>query len=139
VCALSLFFLTLAVIGTTTSILGSNTGQAWADVFEGTEGPDEIVGTPEDDQIDSKGGNDFNLGDSRFQEGSGNDNIISGEGNDNNIGNGGDDNIIGRDGDDQLTGGVGRDIFVCGEGEDDTVTDYNEAEGDIATPDCENV
>jgi hypothetical protein len=23
--------------------------------------------------------------------------------------------------------------------EDDTVTDFNEAEGDIATPDCENV
>ena len=26
----------------------------------------------------------------------------------------------------------------CGDGED-TVTDYNEAEGDIATPDCENI
>jgi hypothetical protein len=24
-------------------------------------------------------------------------------------------------------------------GEEDTVTDFNEAEGDIATPDCENV
>jgi hypothetical protein len=41
-------------------------------------------------------------------------------------------------GDDSNTGNGGRDIFVCGEGEDDTVTDYNEAEGDIATPDCEN-
>jgi hypothetical protein len=29
-------------------------------------------------------------------------------------------------------------IFVCGSGED-TVTDFNEAEGDIATPDCENI
>jgi hypothetical protein len=30
--------------------------------------------------------------------------------------------------------------FVCGDGEgEDTVTDFNEAEGDIATPDCENV
>jgi hypothetical protein len=29
-------------------------------------------------------------------------------------------------------------ITACGEGED-TVTDYNEAEGDIATPDCENI
>jgi hypothetical protein len=28
-------------------------------------------------------------------------------------------------------------IFVCGRGQD-TVTDFNEAEGDIATPDCEN-
>jgi Ca2+-binding RTX toxin-like protein len=51
---------------------------------------------------------------------------------------GGDDNIIGGDGDDQSTGNGGRDIFVCGEGED-TVTDYNEEEGDIATPDCENI
>ncbi len=31
----------------------------------------------------------------------------------------------------------GEDIFACGEGED-TVTDYNQAEGDIATPDCDN-
>jgi hypothetical protein len=33
--------------------------------------------------------------------------------------------------------GAGADVFSCGDGED-TVTDYNEAEGDIATPDCEN-
>jgi hypothetical protein len=31
-------------------------------VFEGTEGPDRIVGTPEDDIIDSKGGHDENFG-----------------------------------------------------------------------------
>jgi hypothetical protein len=37
-----------------------------------------------------------------------------------------------------IVGNGGRDIFVCGDGED-TVTDYNEAEGDIATPNCENV
>jgi hypothetical protein len=36
-------------------------------------------------------------------------------------------------------GNGGRDIFVCGEGDEDTVTDFNEEEGDIATPDCENV
>jgi hypothetical protein len=30
-------------------------------------------------------------------------------------------------------------VVGCGDGEDDTVTDYNAAEGDIATPDCENV
>jgi hypothetical protein len=40
--------------------IGSTSSQAWADVIEGTEGPDEIVGTPEDDQIDSKGGRDLN-------------------------------------------------------------------------------
>ena len=31
--------------------------------LKGTEGPDEIVGYPLDDIIDSKGGNDRNLGD----------------------------------------------------------------------------
>jgi hypothetical protein len=52
----SILLLSLGVIATTT--LGSTSGhnQAWADVIEGTEGPDEIVGTPEDDIIDSKGG-----------------------------------------------------------------------------------
>jgi hypothetical protein len=29
-------------------------------------------------------------------------------------------------------------IFVCGSGED-TITDFNQVEGDIATPDCENI
>jgi Ca2+-binding RTX toxin-like protein len=114
-------FLSLAVIGTTTMIVGSNSNQAWAEVFEGTEGPDEIVGTLGNDMIDSKGDSDFNLGDAFFGDGSGDDVIVSGEGDDVNLGNG------------------GRDIFVCGDGEEDTVTDFNEAEGDIATPDCENI
>ena len=47
--------------------------------------------------------------------------------------------IISGGGDDINTGNEGRDIFVCGGGEDDTVTDFNEEEGDIAAPDCENV
>jgi hypothetical protein len=59
-------------------------GQVWADKFEGTEGPDTIIGTPEDDEIDSKGGIDRNFGDSQSGEGSGDDNIDSGEDNDNN-------------------------------------------------------
>ena len=42
----SLFFLALAVVGTMTNMIavGSSSNQAWADVFEGTEGPGEIVG-----------------------------------------------------------------------------------------------
>ena len=47
-------------------------------------------------------------------------------------------NVIGGEGDDILIGGGGAQRFVCGGGED-TITDYNEAEGDIATPDCENI
>ena len=45
--------------------------------------------------------------------------------------------IIGGDGDDLLTGGEGPNRFVCGGGED-TITDYNESEGDTKTADCEN-
>jgi hypothetical protein len=102
-------WLFLALAVLGTTIVGGNSIPVWADVIEGTEEPDVIVGTPEDDIIDSIGG-----------DGSGSDIIVSGEG------------------DDQSTGNGGRDIFVCGDGED-TVTDFNEAEGDIATPDCENV
>jgi hypothetical protein len=65
------------------------------------------------------------------------DNIISGGGDDANIedtdiGQGsGDDNIISGDRDDRNTGNGGRDILACGGGEEDTVTDFNEEEGDI--------
>ena len=45
-------------------------------------------------------------------------------------------NIIGGDGDDLLTGGEGANRFVCGGGED-TITDYDESEGDTKTADCE--
>jgi hypothetical protein len=41
-------------------------------------------------------------------------------------------NVIGGDGDDLLTGGEGAQRFICGGG------DYNEAEGDTKTEDCEN-
>ena len=54
-----LLLLLVAVLGTMTTMIvgaGSSNTQAWAEVFEGTEGDDEIVGTPEDDVIDSKGG-----------------------------------------------------------------------------------
>jgi hypothetical protein len=115
---LLLFLLALAATGTT--ILCSNRSPVWADVIEGTEGPDAIIGTPVDDLIDSKGGDDINEGDTELGDGFGHDVILSG------------------DGDDQSTGNGGRDIFVCGDGED-TITDYNAAEGDIATPDCENI
>jgi hypothetical protein len=42
-----LLLLFLLVLGTT---LG---GQVWADEFKGTDEPDIIIGTPEDDEIDS--------------------------------------------------------------------------------------
>ena len=45
--------------------------------------------------------------------------------------------VIGGDDNDVLTGGEGAQRFVCGGGED-TITDYDEAEGDTKTEDCEN-
>jgi Ca2+-binding RTX toxin-like protein len=46
-------------------------------------------------------------------------------------------NVIGGEGDDILIGGGGANRFICGGGED-TITDYNETEGDTKTADCEN-
>jgi Ca2+-binding RTX toxin-like protein len=47
-------------------------------------------------------------------------------------------NVIGGDDDDDLlTGGEGAQRFIGGVGED-TITDYNETEGDTKMADCEN-
>ena len=74
------------------------------------------------DKINSGKGDDVNYGDTvgDSNEGTGNDKINAGQG------------------DDQLTGNGGADKFQCGGGED-TVTDFNEAEGDKAAGNCENV
>ncbi len=45
--------------------------------------------------------------------------------------------VIDGDDDGLLTGGEGAQIFVSSGGEN-TITDYNEAEGDTKTADCEN-
>jgi len=45
---------------------------------------------------------------------------------------------IAGQGDDQSTGGRGIDTFSCDNGSD-TITDFNEAEGDKASRNCENV
>jgi serralysin len=49
----------------------------------------------------------------------------------------GEDDLFGDDGDDTLTGGINADSFSCGPGTD-TITDFNAAEGDTKTADCEN-
>jgi Ca2+-binding RTX toxin-like protein len=66
-------------------------------------------------------GNDVNCGDTFVGSGAG-----------------GNDKINGGQGDVKLTGCRGADTFNCGNGSD-TITDFNEAEGDKANRDCENV
>lgn len=89
-------------------------------------------------------GNDHNSGDTFQGDGSGDDKINSGKGDDVNFGDSehgtgsGNDKKNAGQGDDQLTGNGGADKFQCGKGQD-TVTDFNEAEGDKATGNCENV
>jgi hypothetical protein len=48
-----------------------------------------------------------------------------------------DDDLFGDGDDDTLTGRGGADAFSCGPGVD-TITDFNAAEGDTRTADCEN-
>src|SRR5215217_7122385 len=83
---------------------------AFAEKIEGDEGPNTLIGTPGNDKIDSKGGNDNNFGDTVEGDGSGDDKINSGEGFDINRGDtlfgdgSGDDKINAGQGDDELTG-----------------------------------
>ena len=147
----SLLLVMVAVLGTTTIAGSSSNSQAWADLIEGTDLNDSLVGTPGDDLINSKGGEDENIGDSENDDGFGNDIIFSGEGDDFSYGDTldndahGNDIIFSGEGDDNIYGdageqgeGFGNDITVSGEVED-TVEDFNPREGDIATPDCENI
>ena len=55
------------------------------------------------------------------------------------VGGDGENDLFGDKGDDTLTGREGEaDSFDCGPGTD-TITDFNEAEGDTKTADCENL
>ena len=96
---------------------------AFAEKIEGDEGPNTLVGTPGNDNIDSKGGNDRNLGDAVIGDGSGDDKINSGEGSDTNSG----DTLVGDgSGDDKINSGKGDDVnfgdtdpaFGTGSGDD---------------------
>ncbi len=73
--------------------------------------------------------------------GTGNDILeasMSGTGGDQLFGDGGDDTLIGNEfGGASLTGGNGADRFICG-GSEDIITDFNAAEGDTKTENCEN-
>jgi Ca2+-binding RTX toxin-like protein len=132
-------------------------GTAFADVCQGTDHSETILGLQDNDILSGNGGDDIvegnegddkimgNAGDDVLQGNEGDDKIDGGGRNDVLIGGDGDDILSGEDGNDILYGVIGNDImrggpganeFVCGDGVD-TILDYNPAQGDIISNDCE--
>lgn len=101
--------------------------------IDGTEANDVLVGTPEFETLDGRGGDDqlFGLGgddclngalgNDRLEGGDGDDDLDAGPGDDTLLGGPGTDNIVGRDGADLLDGGDGDDEFLQGDGGSDHI------------------
>ena len=134
-------------------------GTILADICQGTDHSETILGLQDNDILSGSGGDDIvkgndgddkilgHAGDDVLQGDSGDDKIDGGGRNDVLIGGDGDDILSGEDGDDILYGVTGNDImrggpganeFICGDGID-TILDYNPAQGDIISNDCEIV
>ena len=92
-----------------------------SDTIEGNDGDDTVQGGELDDQIYGDKGSDVLSG------GFGNDYISGGDGK---------DELYGDFLDDTLRGGAGPDYFDCGDGFD-VILDYDKAEGDVYTMNCE--
>lgn len=96
----------------------------------GTDGDDVLVGTPDIDTIDARGGNDIvygrdsddvifgGAGNDRLIGGGGNDTIHGGPGNDIIFGGDGNDVIFGEEGNDIIYGEAGNDVISGGDGDD---------------------
>jgi hypothetical protein len=120
------------------------------DYIIGSEGDDIIFGLRGNDIISALGGDDLvygGPGDDFVYGGEGNNQLFGQDGNDNLVGGTGDDLIVGGPGNDRLYANIGDDIlqgqegadyFDCGDGLD-TVIDYNPAQGDVISSNCENV
>ncbi len=81
----------------------------------GTNGKDDLIGTPLRDVVNLLGGNDSfdgGLGDDIVCGGSGKDRLAGGAGNDRIFGDSGDDYIIEGAGNDRIVGGAGRDYLT---------------------------
>jgi hypothetical protein len=107
------------------------TGTPQADTMNGTEEDDFIIGLAGDDTINGRGGED------ELSGGEGNDRVHGGSDRDDIGGEEGNDLLSGGDGNDALSGHEGADTFDCGAGTD-RIRDYNPAEGDKKSTNCEN-
>jgi len=79
---------------------------------DGTNGPDLLIGTPDNDVINGLGGNDTIKGEG------GSDVLVGGAGWDNIRGGAGNDYILGEAGNDTINGDAGHDIVKAGAGND---------------------
>jgi Ca2+-binding RTX toxin-like protein len=130
--------LIVAAMGLGVLLLG---GVALADTVDGTDGPDDLVGTDQEDVIHASGGADYVSGlaaSDVLYAGAGNDTVVGREGNDRIYGNTGSDTLVGEGGNDTInSAGDGvRDAVKCGQGDADTV--YVD-EIDWVKKNCENV
>jgi Ca2+-binding RTX toxin-like protein len=101
-------------------------GVALADTIDGTSGPDDLVGTDNEDVIHASGGKDYLSGLAAadvLYAGAGNDTAVGREGNDRIYGNTGTDMLFGEEGNDTInsSGDRERDVVKCGQGDADTV------------------
>jgi Ca2+-binding RTX toxin-like protein len=92
-------------------------GDGGADVLQGGQGGDRLVGGTGNDTIDGRGGKD------RIRGGSGQDAIDGGEGRDEARGGGGRDELDGKAAADTLLGGAGRDVADGSRGRDRCVAE----------------
>lgn len=127
-------------------------GNAGNDRFFGNGGADTIAAGRDNDTVEGGEGDDAlfgNIGNDIVRGGDGNDLMFGGQnedrlfgdaGNDTLLGDLGSDTLEGGDGNDSLIGGAGLDVLVGGGGADvftiernnsnNTITDFNEAQGD---------
>ncbi|MEO0987008.1 MAG: calcium-binding protein [Cyanobacteria bacterium J06639_14] len=102
------------------------TGTDGRDTLAGAEGNDLIVGGLKSDTLSGLDGDDRLIGEN------GRDTLIGGAGNDILEGGNGVDFLTGGSGDDILIGGLKQDFFIFESGfENDTITDFNQAQGDV--------
>jgi Ca2+-binding RTX toxin-like protein len=102
-----IFFVSLAAL-----VVAATASAAALDVIRGTNGPDNLNGTPRADLIYGRGGND------NIRSHDGNDVVYAGQGNDVVRGGPGNDALYGGSGNDVMWPGAGADVQYGGEGND---------------------
>ena len=116
-------------------------GVALADTIDGTSGPDDLVGTDQEDIIHASGGADYVsglAGPDVLYAGAGNDSVVGRDGNDRIYGNVGPDLLFGNQSNDTINsaGDQEKDVVKCGIGKNDTA--YVD-KIDRVKENCENV